>query len=145
MSKFEIALTDVLRHEEGDFHEINLHDAGGLATNFGISLNFYKKKINPNATIDDIRFLKVEEASHIYKNFFWDRNRYSEINNQMIAGKVFDLAVNIGAPTANSLLQKAINSISPEENLIVDGLCQAYKTIEAANKIPEESSYISLC
>ncbi len=110
----------------------------------GISLNFYRKKIKPEATIDDIRFLKVEDAAHIYKNFFWDRNRYEEIENQTIADKLFDLAVNCGASEANVFIQQAVNKIPGiSALLIIDGVI-GQKTISAINLVDSARLYQNL-
>ncbi len=137
MSNFQIAVTDVLRHEGG--LENDKEDSGDI-TNFGVSLVFYKHHVKIDAAPDDIRNLKISDAEDIYKKFFWDRNRYDEINSQTLASKMLDLSVNIGSPTANGLLQKAVNAISPNEHLVVDGGI-GIKTLEAINKIPENIIY----
>ncbi len=140
MSKFEIALTSTLRNE-GSF--VNHKDDQGGPTNFGISLRFYKQKVNPNADIDDIRYLRVEEASNIYKEFFWDRQQYDLITDQPLAGKTFDLAVNLGPNTANSLLQKAVNALKPSVNLVIDGYLGP-KSFAAINNSSAKELYIFL-
>lgn len=133
MSNFQIAVTQVLKHEGG--LENDKDDSGGIS-NFGISLNFYKHHIKIDGTADDIRNLKMADAENIYKQFFWIRNRYEEFSSQQLAAKMLDLSVNLGATTANSHLQKAINTISPNENLVIDG-CIGIKTIESAGRISE--------
>lgn len=129
MASFYKAIPTVFKHEGGWVDDID--DAGG-ATNLGISLRFYKKKINPNATKEDIRALTYVDATGIYKQFFWDTNGYEKIDSQLVASKVFDLCVNMGAVQANKCLQLAINSINPRTNLLIDGQLGA-KSLNAIN------------
>lgn len=125
MADFEIAIKKTLLNEGGDKYTETLNDNGG-ATKFGISLKFmvgvYEstdelKKAKGTVidrlfircpTKDTIRYLTECEAKFIYKLYFWDRNRYGEIENQDIAEKVFDMAVLMGAPHANKCLQRLL-------------------------------------
>lgn len=118
MSAFELAISVVLDHEGGFADDPD--DPGG-ATKFGISLRFYKT-IKPNATIDDIRNLTIEDAIAIYKKYWWDNYQYSLIIAQSIATKVFDLAVNEGASQAHKLLQRACWSVNGYLCISSDGI-----------------------
>lgn len=131
---------DITLKNEGGFTS-KLNDNGGDATNFGISLNFYRKKIKPDATIDDLRNLTINEASNIYEEYFWNRNRLSEIANQQLANKIFDLQVNTGKGVY--LLQKAFNSISSDVHLLCDNI-MGIKTLTAVNNANSQQLYDAL-
>ena len=122
MADFEIAVAKTLANEGGDKYTETLGDRGG-ATKYGISIKFmvgvYEspdelKKAKGTVierlfirypTKDTIRYLTECEAKFIYKMYFWDRNRYGEINEQDIADKFFDLSVLFGSPVVNKIIQ----------------------------------------
>lgn len=81
-------------------------DPGG-ATNFGISLRFYREKIKTSATKADIQKLSQQDAIVIYKTYFW----LTTGCDRMPAGVdllMFDMAVNQGPGTAIRTLQRAL-------------------------------------
>lgn len=91
MANFGPAFEFLLPHEGGF-----VIDDGG-PTKFGISQKSY-----PDL---DIRSLTIAEAEAIYRRDFWEPNHYGAIDDQNVASKVFDLAVNMGPEAANKLLQ----------------------------------------
>ena len=117
MADFYAAIKTVLKNEGGFVDD--LLDYGG-ATNFGISLDFYKN-IDPNATKVDIENLTEQMAEEIYLKSFWIPNKYNMIADQKVATKVFDFAVNMGEENANKCLQRAVLAAS-ERNLDLDGI-----------------------
>ncbi len=128
MSSFLEAVQVVLSHE-GGYSDHSL-DSGG-PTNWGISLQF-AQSVDPLITIDDIKNLSREKAINLYFECFWKPNRYGEISCDIIATKIFDACVNLGANSANHMFQEAINKVGAA--LIVDGVCGS-KTIAAANSV----------
>ena len=106
MATFDRAIGTVLEHEGG--YTFDPADPGG-ETNFGLSKRQY-----PNL---DLKNLTVDQAKAIYKRDYW---RYGRIRNQDVATKVFDMAVNVGPPTAHRLLQTALNALG--QKLAVDGV-----------------------
>jgi lysozyme family protein len=58
----------------------------------------------------DIKKLTQDQARQIYFVDFWLKGKYENINDESIALKAFDLAVNIGILQANKLLQRALRS-----------------------------------
>jgi len=113
MASFEKAIPLILLHEGGYINHPN--DPGG-ATNFGISLRFLRGfpsegDFNRDGRVDaeDIINMTRDQASQLYRRHWWDRYQYGRINDQTIATKVFDLAVNMGADRAHRLLQSALN------------------------------------
>ena len=114
ISKFDKAVQVVLRHE-GKLSLGDDDDRGG-ATAFGVSLRFLQiTQLDLNqdgkVTVEDILTIDPIVATQIYKKYFWDINRYNEIQDSDIATKMLDMSVNMGAKKANQLLQSALNRI----------------------------------
>ncbi len=115
MSTFEKAIGVILKHEGG---YVNNPNDNGMATNFGVSLRFLQSQpiqvgdFDHDGDVDaeDIKNMTVQDATSIYRTFWWDKFRYSLIEDQTIATKVFDLSVNMGAVRAHKLLQTALNN-----------------------------------
>ena len=94
-AEFLDAVSRVLK-DEGGFVD-NGADPGG-ETKFGISKRSY-----PHL---DIRNLTRDDAIEIYFRDWWERLHFDQLPAG-IAGKVFDLAVNMGAHAAFVCLQRA--------------------------------------
>ncbi len=141
MANFEKAFQVVI-HNEGTRFVNDPSDAGG-ASRYGISLRFYKKKVKIDCTADDIRNLSISDAERIYKEYFWDRLPFEDINSQHIANRLFDLSVNCGPSTATGMIQRAINSLTPKSHLIVDGGL-GVKTLDQINLLDEVQLYNAL-
>jgi len=122
MSDFNSALAFVLKHEGGYVNDPN--DAGG-ATNFGISLRYLKDlvkqypeliqefSIKTPSQIDKnfIKNISFNAVQTIYQHFWWDKYGYGYVNDQKLATKIFDVAVNIGPNSAIKILQQALCKI----------------------------------
>lgn len=113
MSTFDIAIPLVLKHEGGYVN--NPNDPGG-ATNYGISLRFLADHPelgdfdqDGDVDIDDISVMSQADAIEIYRKTWWEAFGYERINDQTIATKLFDLAINMGAKRAHILIQTALN------------------------------------
>ncbi len=85
--------------DEGGFVD-NPTDPGG-ATRYGIS-----RRQHPGL---DLAALTREDAIAIYFRDFWSRGRYADFPAP-VAGKLFDLAVNIGPESAARCLQRALRA-----------------------------------
>lgn len=105
IDNFEQIITNVLKNEGGYINDPT--DMGG-ETNFGISKRSY-----PDV---DIKNLTSDQAKTIYKFDFWDKQQYNNIDNIIIAAKIFDLSVNMGASKANILIQRALRSVGRKVN-----------------------------
>jgi lysozyme family protein len=130
MSDFELAVAKTIANEGCDKYTEILGDKGG-ATKYGISLRFllyvfdnkkYDLKIAGDASLFSkrpdrytVEMITLDQAKFIYKKYFWDANRYGEIEDQEIADKVFDMAVLMGAPQANKIFQKQLDDGSELE------------------------------
>lgn len=152
MSDFNKAVKVVLKNE-GKFNN-NPHDAGH-ATAYGISLRFLVLSgidINADNTIDmqDILALTPFEAKKIYKEQWWDKYRFGEIQSQVIATKIFDLSVNAGCKEITKIVQNTLNTIGKHmplmPNVEIDGIMGSH-TINAINyitNIEKEASLLDL-
>lgn len=143
MAEFINAIGFVLEHE-GGFVD-HPHDPGG-ATNYGISLRFLKRQgldvnLDGDINVEDIEHLTMEQAADIYQEHWWARNRYSMIENQRVATKIFDLAVNMGSRQAHKLLQRAVNENGYD--LDDDGVIGS-KTLYAVDNVDPEDLLYSL-
>lgn len=139
MASFKVAIAHILKWEGGLARLKN--DPGGI-TNFGISLKFLKS-IDNRATVYDIENLKESEAKDLYYQYFWQPNNYEKLESQLIATKVFDLAVNCGATIANQCLQSAVNLVEhpPMPLLIADGIIGS-KSISVINRSHFDAVYV---
>jgi lysozyme family protein len=145
MADFILAIPLILRHEGG--FVAHPSDPGG-ATNYGISLRYLndaKLDINEYGLIDvgDIRALSPDSASVIYKKYWWDKYNYEAINDQAIATKIFDMAVNMGASQAHKLVQRAANAVYGGAILQVDGVLGP-KTLQLLNELHPKRLLIAL-
>jgi lysozyme family protein len=114
MSDFESAIPTILRHE-GGFNN-DPQDAGG-ATNFGVSLRWLKAQglledlEQQDRTQDEIAVVKQmtqDQAAALYKAYWWNPYNYGAIDSQLVATKIFDTAVNLGAPRAHRIVQACL-------------------------------------
>jgi lysozyme family protein len=114
MSDFDLAIPIILRHEGGFVNDKN--DAGG-ATNFGVSLRWLKSRgllteLEHQTGTDDavaaVAKMTREDAEAFYKKFWWLAYGYGGIVAQMVSNKIFDMAVNLGAPRAHRMVQAAV-------------------------------------
>ena len=134
MADFNLAIPVVLGFE-GGFVD-NPHDPGGV-TNFGITIKFltdatclkYFGHAGP-ATRDDIIHLTKEQASQIYLDQVWNKNKYGTINDNQVACKLFDSAVNIGEYHSTLIAQESLKILGL--NVVADGLIGP-STIAAIN------------
>jgi hypothetical protein len=106
---FNSAFADTISHEGGYVNDPA--DPGG-ETKFGISKRSY-----PDI---DIASLTVEDAKQIYRRDYWDRLHLDEIASRIIAGEIFDTAVNAGRKTAVKIAQRSLAFLG--EAVEVDGV-----------------------
>lgn len=133
--RFNFAVSVVLDHEGG--LSDNKADPGGI-TKYGISLRFIKSEkldLNGDGVIskEDIINLNKAKANSIYYKYFWVKYHFDEIDNQIIATKAFDMAVNSGGSQSIKLLKRAINKIISEPVTIDSTLDD--ETIDIINNI----------
>ena len=107
-------------------------DPGG-ETNFGITRRSY-----PN---ENIKGMTRERAIEIYYADYWQPGGYALLADDALAGKVFDLGVNMGPARAHKLLQEAANRTSPA-GLDIDGKL-GLATVEACNNHPHPAHLLA--
>jgi lysozyme family protein len=131
MADFQIALNITLSptHEGG--YQDNPNDSGNWTggkigagelkgTNMGISAEWYPAL--------DIKNLTKEQASSIYQLKYWNP-LYTQIKEQDLGNKLFDMGVLMGEGTAVKILQETLR---PQFDLVPDGSFGP-KTLEAVN------------
>lgn len=127
-SEFDKAIVHVLKNEGGLSNDKS--DRGGI-TNYGISYNFLKRAsaqekdlmskvdLNGNKKIDsyDISNMTKKEAEDIYKEEWWNKYGYGNLDYQPLATKIFDISVNMGPMRAAIILRKACLSFNYPSNM----------------------------
>lgn len=137
--RFDYAIKILLDHEGG---YVSRKDDPGRETKWGVSLRFLILNgidIDNDGDVDadDIAALNQKDAIQLYKDYWWNVYDYNKIDNIIVATKVFDLAVNMGANRAHRIFQESINELT-EHKIKVDGII-GNKTIAEANKLnPDE-------
>lgn len=121
--KFEKAFEYVIQNEGGYVFDKN--DPGG-ETKFGITKRSY-----PSLNIRD---LTLEDAKKIYYRDFWQKGKFEEISDDLIAMQVFDLSVNLGIRSAVIVLQRALRSVG--KNVQEDGLMGSQTLLATTDSEP---------
>jgi len=111
-----IAIQATLRNEGGFSN--NSNDPGG-ATNMGIT--------QADMPGQDISALTVAQAVAYYQEHFW-KPFYSQILNQPVASKLFDLGVLFGVGTAVKILQSVLGVM--DDGIFGAGTLQATNAAE---------------
>lgn len=121
--KFEKAFQYVIQNEGGYVFDKN--DPGG-ETKFGITKRSY-----PSLNIRD---LTLEDAKKIYYRDFWQKGKFEEISDDLVATQVFDLSVNLGIRAAVIVLQRGLRSVG--KTVQEDGLMGSETLSAASNSEP---------
>jgi lysozyme family protein len=145
MAAFAPALATVLAHEGG--YVDHPADPGG-STRYGISLRFLEGlgaegdiDLDGEVTAADVRGLTRERAAELYRRHWWERHGYERLRSDLIAAKVLDLAVNMGAKQAHRILQRALRAAGLP--IVEDGVLGPM-TLGAANATPELTLLVAL-
>lgn len=110
---------------------------------------FWKEPLEEWVKADTIRSMwafpgclkkaSLDCIKRVYKQIFW---KYDNIENQKIATKLMDVAVNCGEGTSHRLAQKAANSCG--QTLVVDGVFGP-KTMAAINACDAKAWMTAMC
>lgn len=128
LERFKAVILHTLKWEGGYVNDPD--DAGG-ETKYGITKRQY-----PHI---DIKNLTKDQAVTLYKSDYW-KSYHDKIKSYKIAGKLFDLSVNMGHRHPNRMLQRAVNQLGG--NLVVDGVLGPL-SIAAINNCNEDELYIA--
>lgn len=129
MADFNLAIGPVLQHEDPGLTGSVETDSNGWPVRYGIN-----QEANSGMPVgffgDMANAAALAAAKARYEANYWAPLHLGDVQDQGVAGKVLDLAVNMGTGEAPFLFQRAINAAGG--NLIVDGKVGPL-TIEAAN------------
>lgn len=101
---FETALKEVLKHEGGF---VNHPDDPGGATNKGITIATYRKWIDKNGTVEDLKRISDTQVAKIYRSVYWNAVKGDDLPYG-IDYAVFDFGVNSGPTRAAKYLQAVL-------------------------------------
>ena len=104
---FEEALEHVLKHEGGFVN--HPQDPGGM-TNLGVTKKVWDEWIGRESSEDEMRNLKPEDVSNLYKKLYWDRVKGDDLPSG-VNYCVFDASVNSGTGRAAKWLQEAVGAV----------------------------------
>jgi lysozyme family protein len=132
MANFDEALTFVLRNEDPHLTGVVTEDSGGR-TRFGIAERFHPELGNEfyAAPLE----IALEKARDIYRSDYWAAVRGDEIDDQRVATKLLDMAVNMGVRQAVVLCQRAVNA---NAGLLVEDGVFGQRTLKAMNQCQPE-------
>lgn len=138
---FPSAVTYLLQNEAG--YSNKKSDTGG-ETNFGIRQAFLtqlKAMNNDDGTPKwpqlptDVKDLTQDQAIQVYQVEFWEKYRYNEIHNLMMATILLDVSVNTGPHQAGTCAQLACGYV------VTDGVVGS-KTIATLNDVVELDKWL---
>lgn len=108
MAKFQPAFENTMQFEDPQRSGKITEDAGGR-TRFGVA-----EKSRPDLPAEFFSAEKEEAlalAESVLENEYWDRAGLAEIEDQAVANKLFDMAVNMGVHQAAVYAQRAANAV----------------------------------
>ena len=95
----------ILEHEGG---YVNHKDDKGGATNFGVTIGTYSKWLGREASIDEVKNMKVETAREIYETQYFTGPRIDTLPEPPQT-LILDMAINHGPRNAIRMMQRTIN------------------------------------
>jgi lysozyme family protein len=121
-ASFGAAIPYVLEHEGG--WSDDAADPGG-ATKYGVSLRLIRElgfDVDHDGDVDrdDVLALTREQAVDVFYREWWEKYDYGSLGSQLVAEKVFDLAVNMGPGQGHRILQRALRAAGGVQ-LLEDG------------------------
>jgi len=120
LSNFETCLSLLLVHEGG--YTNHPSDPGG-PTNFGITIEDYRRYVKVNATAADVRRMKLDEARIIYREKYWDAQRCDE-QPPGVNYAVFDYGVNSGIGRSGKVLRRVLG-LPHDSSAVTDAVIAA--------------------
>lgn len=108
MADFKQAFANTMKFEDPHRSGEVTVDAGGR-TRFGIAEKFHRGL--PDAFFTGPAEDALAEAERIEEAGYWHVLRLDEVRNQVVANKLFDMAVNMGVHQAAVLAQRAANGL----------------------------------
>lgn len=134
MTDFKTAFLFTLQHEDSTRSGKVTIDAGGR-TRFGIAEKFHPDL--PEEFFTGPPEDALAKAEKIEEREYWDAMRLTEVENQNVANKLFDMGVNMGVRQSAIYAQRAAR-------VVEDGVIGA-KTLAAINAANRIAYYQALC
>jgi lysozyme family protein len=128
-STYDEALRRLLVHEGG--YTNHPSDPGG-PTNFGITIGDYRRYVKPDATADDIRAMRIDDAKAIYRSKYWNALRCDALPAGLDYA-VFDYGVNSGTARAARVLHRLVGM--PDDTRVTSALLAAIRKRETRDLI----------
>src|SRR5665213_1936418 len=125
-SSYDAALARLLVHEGG--YTNDTADPGG-PTNFGITIDEYRKYVKPNATAADVRAMKLDDAKAIYRSKYWAAQRCDELPAGLDYA-VFDYGVNSGIGRSGKVLRRCLK-LADNTSAVNDAVIAASRAADA--------------
>jgi lysozyme family protein len=119
-SNYDEALRRILVHEGG--YSNHPSDPGG-PTNFGITINDYRKYVKPNATAADMRAMKLNEAKAIYRRQYADPMRFDDLPSG-VDYSVLDYGINSGIGRSGRVLRRVVG-LPDTTHVVTDDVLRA--------------------
>lgn len=114
MAEFTQALPRTLQYEGT---ELFVDIKNGERSKYGIT----QKTLEAiKYEVTDPDHLTIEQVNDIYSRLYWGLNKLGQVVSQLVANKIFDMAVNMGNFQAIKLVQAACNSIGG--SCVIDGM-----------------------
>ena len=104
MSRFEVCLKEVLKHEGG--YVDHPKDPGGM-TNLGVTARTWGDWVGHTPSEKEMRELTPEKVAPLYKRKYWDAIKGDDLPSGLDYC-VFDCAVNSGPGRAAKMLQEVV-------------------------------------
>lgn len=120
LGSFDYAFHNTLGYEGRYFNDPD--DRGG-ETMYGITKTVFLQALSDKLFTSEtglIKDLTVDQAKIIYKAYYWDKLKLNELRHPLIAGEIFDTAVNMGRKAATLICQRSLNFLG--EDLDEDGV-----------------------
>jgi len=130
MADFNAAFAFVLQHEDSTRSGKVTVDLGGR-TRFGIAEKFHPGL--PEEFFSGSAEDALAEAEKIEEREYWDAMRLAEVENQNVANKLFDMAVNMGVRQAAFYAQRAMNVLATVDARVAEDGVIGPRTLAAIN------------
>jgi lysozyme family protein len=120
LGSFDYAFHNTLGYE-GEY-SYDSDDRGG-ETKYGITKTVFLQALSDSLFTSDtglVKDLTVDQAKIIYRTYYWDKLKLNELRHPLIAGEIFDTAVNMGRKAATLICQRSLNFLG--EDLDEDGV-----------------------
>lgn len=148
MANFQPAIEYTMHFEDPQRSGKVTEDAGGR-TRFGVAERSHPELPTVFFSVEKNEALAIAEA--LFEHEYWDKADLPQIEDQPVANKLFDMAVNMGLHQAAIYAQRAANTLlqiggeqphRATNHLAEDGIL-GEKSIAAINSLPP-SKYLEL-